>query len=392
MSIWRSAARRAALTGGGSFVLAFAWLAPSSAFGFASSKPQAGDAAAARVDGNPAFAPNAFIRIGTDSSVRLVMPEVEMGQGSYTGQATLLAEELCVDLDQVTLEHAPPSEALYALELQAEQVTGTSNTIRASWILLREAGAIARMMLVGAAAKRWGIPPEQCHVERGVVHHAATRRHFSYGQLASDAAHQPVPDKAELLSAKSYRLIGKSLKRIDVPAKTDGSIVFGIDVRVPGMRIAAVEMAPTVGGRIRKVDDARARAIRGVVDVVILDDAVAVTAGDFWTAQKGLNALAIDWDRGPHTSLSTPSIFAEMAELSATGTAIVAKEVGSTAKGSSKRIDAVYRMPMLAHATMEPMSAIASVSKGGCEIWAGTQVPTRVVTVAAKITGLPSDK
>ena len=386
-----SAARRSVLKSGG-LVIAFSWLGPSAAFGFASSKPQPGDAAAARLDGNPAFAPNAFIRIGTDGSVRLVMPQVEMGQGSYTGQATLLAEELCVDLDQVALEHSPPNEKLYGLEIQGGQITGGSNTIRACWVLLREAGAVARTMLVGAAAKRWGVPADECHVERGVVHHAATHRQLSYGQVASDAARQPVPDKPALLSAKSYRLIGKPLKRLDTPAKLDGSMTFGIDVRVPGMRVAAVEAAPTVGGRIRHVDDRRARAIRGVVDVIVLDDAVAVTAGDFWTARQGLKALAIQWDRGPHAALSSRAMFAEMAALSSTGKALVAKDVGSGAKEGPKRVEAVYTLPLLAHATMEPMNAVVSVHQDGCEIWVGTQVPTRVVDVAAKITGLAPEK
>jgi isoquinoline 1-oxidoreductase beta subunit len=387
-----SAGRRSVLKAGGGLVIAFSWFGSSTALGFATGKPQPGDAAAARADGSPAFAPNAFIRIGTDGSIRLVMPEVEMGQGSYTGQATLLAEELCVDLDQVTLEHSPPNEALYGLEVQGGQVTGGSNTIRGTWVLLREAGAVARTMLIGAAAKRWGVPAAQCQVERGVVHHAATHRQLAYGQVATDASHQPVPDKPELLSAKSYRLIGKSLKRLDAPAKTNGSMTFGIDVRVPGMKVAAVEIAPTVGGRVRHVDDQRARAVHGVVDVVVLGDAVAVTAGDFWTARKGLNALAIQWDPGPHAALSSQAISAEMAGLSATGKGLVAKEVGAGAKEGSKRVEAVYTLPMLAHATMEPMNALVAVRKDGCEIWVGTQVPTRVVDVAAKITGLPADK
>jgi len=385
--------RRALLKAGGGLVLSFAWLGTSTAaFGFASGKPQAGDVAAARADGNPAFAPNAFVRIGTDGVVRLVMPEVEMGQGAYTGQATLLAEELGVDLDQVRVEHAPPNEALYALEIQGGQVTGTSNTIRGSWNVLREAGAVARMMLVGAAAAHWGVTPGQCRVERGVVHHVPSGRSLSFGQLANAAARQPVPEKPELLSAKSFRLIGKPLKRLDVPGKTDGSLAFGIDVRVPGMRVAAVATRPTIGGRLRHVDDRRARETPGVVDVIALDDAVAVIARDFWTARKGLAALAIDWDRGPQATLSTAAIAADMAALSETGKPLVAKQVGPGAASTRRRVEAVYTLPMLAHATMEPLNTVVSVRKDLCEIWVGTQVPTRVVDQAVRITGLPADK
>jgi CO/xanthine dehydrogenase Mo-binding subunit len=384
--------RRNLLKAGGGLVIGFTWLSGSKALAFAKPTPQLGDAAMARADGNPAFAPNAFIRIGTDGSIRLVMPEVEMGQGAYTGQATLIAEELAVDLDQVKLEHAPPSDDLYGLELQGFQNTGGSNTIRACWDLLRQAGAVARTMLVAAAAKRWGVPAEQCRVERGVIHHDLSRRTLSFGQVASDAARQPVPAKPELLSKTSYRLIGKSLRRTDTPAKSDGSAIFGIDIRVPGMKVAAVVMTPTVGGKILHVDDHQARAIKGVVDVVVLDDAVAVTAGDYWTASKAAAALRIRWDKGANATLSTPTVFAELADASRHGTARVGKEVGAGTKAGSKTVEASYQSPMLAHATMEPQNAVVSVQKDRCEIWIGTQVPTRVVAVAAAATGLAPEK
>jgi isoquinoline 1-oxidoreductase beta subunit len=384
--------RRFVLKSGGGLVIAFALGVPRAALGFASGKPQAGDPEAARLDGNPAFAPNAFIRIGSDGIVRLVMPEVEMGQGAYLGQATLIAEELCVDLDQVRLEHAPPNEALYALELQGEEVTGGSATIRGTWMILREAGAVARTMLVGAAAARWGVPADQCHVERGVVHPPSGGRSLGYGELAAAAAKQPVPQQPELLSAKSHRLIGQRLGRPDTAAKSNGSIQYGIDARVPGMRIAAVAIAPTVGGRVRKVDDRRARAVAGVIDVVVLDDAVAVTAGDFWTARKGVAALAIDWDLGPNASMSTDGIAADMARVARDGAAIVAKSTGHQPHGMARQVEATYTVPMLAHATMEPMNALVSVRKDACEIWTGTQVPARAQASAAKITGLPPER
>ena len=384
--------RRALLKAGGSLVIGFTWITGSKALAFAKPTPQPGDAALARADGNPAFAPNAFIRIGSDGSIRLVMPQVEMGQGSYTGQATLLAEELGVDLDQVKLEHAPPSDDLYGLEIQGGEITGGSNTIRACWELLRQAGAVARTMLVAAAAKRWNVPVEQCRVERGVIHHDASHRSLGFGAVAADAARQPVPTAPVLLSAKTYRLIGKSLQRIDTPAKTDGSATFGIDVHVPGMKVAAVALSPVVGGKVAHVDDRAARSVRGVVDIVVLEDAVAVTAGDYWTAQKAVAALKVRWDNGANAQISSPQIVAELAEVSRTGHAIVGKETGAGTKPGSKQIAAMYQSAMLAHATMEPLNTVVSVRKDGCEIWVGTQVPTLVVAAAARLTGLAPEK
>lgn len=389
----QSTYRRSLLKAGSGLAIAFTWLGSSTAaFGVASAKPQPGDAAAARADGNPPFAPNAFVRIGTDSVVRLVIPQVEMGQGAYTGQAMLLAEELCVDFDQVRLEHAPANEALYALSIQGGQATGGSSTIPGTWQVLREAGAVARTMLVSAAAAQWGVTPSQCQAERGIVYHNASSRSLTYGQLATAAAHQPVPNKPELLSANAFRLIGKPLQRLDTPAKTNGSLIFGIDVHVAGMRVAAIAAAPMVGGRLRYVDDNKARTMSGVVDVLALDDMVAVIAGDFWTARNGVDALAIEWEPGPHAPLSTDDILAEMATLSQTGKALVAKGVGAGMADAGRRVESLYTLPMLAHTAMEPLNAVVHVQKNLCEIWVGTQVPTRVVNVASRITGLTADK
>jgi CO/xanthine dehydrogenase Mo-binding subunit len=384
--------RRALLKAGASLVIGFTWFTGSKALAFAKPTLQAGDIAMARANGNPAFAPNAFIRIGSDGSIHLVMPQVEMGQGSYTGQATLLAEELCVDLDQVKLEHAPASDDLYGIEMQGGEITGGSNTIRACWDLLRQAGAVARTMLVSAAAKRWNVPAEQCRVERGVIHHDASHRTLGFGQVAAEAARQTVPTAPVLLSSKSYRLIGKSLQRIDTPPKTDGSATFGIDVHVPGMKVAAVALSPVVGGKVAHVDDLATRAIRGVVDVIVLEDAVAVTAGDYWTASKAVNALKVRWEAGANATIASSKIVAELAEASRTGHPLVGKETGAGTKPGAKKIEAMYQSAMLAHATMEPMNAVVSVKKDSCEVWVGTQVPTHVMAVAARLTGLPPEK
>lgn len=384
--------RRALLKAGGGLLIGFSWLATSRAVAFAKPTAQPEDAAMARADGSPAFAPNAFVRIGSDGSIRLVMPEVEMGQGAYTGQATLLAEELGVDLDQVSVEHAPPSEALYALEIQGSQNTGGSNTVRGCWDLLRQAGAVARTMLISAAAGRWHVPAAECRVERGVIRHVPSGRTVGFGAVAAEAAHQPVPAKPVLLSAQSFRLIGKSLKRLDAPAKTDGSATFGIDVRVPGMKVAAVALSPVVGGTVRHVDDRAARAMRGVVDVVVLEDAVAVTAADYWTASRAAAALTVEWATGSAAQISTAGLHAALAEASSHGSARTAREVGAGTAPAGRTVEAQYRSPMLAHATMEPLNTVVSVRKDRCEIWVGTQVPTRVVDVAAKLTGLPAER
>lgn len=384
--------RRTLLKGGG-LVIGFTWLGASrAAFGFASGEPQPQDAAAARADGNPAFAPNAFIRIDIDGVIRLVMPEVEMGQGVYTGQATLIAEELCVDLDQVRIEAAPPNPALYALAIEGEQATGGSDTINGTWDVLRLAGAMARTMLVGAAAARWRTTPEECRVERGVVHHLASGRALSFGRLARAAARQPVPKRPELLSTKSFRLIGRPLKRIDTPPKTDGSLKYGLDLKMPGLRIAAVKICPTIGGRLSQIDAQRARQVPGILEIVALDNAVAAIASDFWTARKGLAALQIEWERGPQAHFSTATIREDMARVSHASKALVARATGSGTTPTAWHIEATYTEPMLAHAAMEPLNAVVWIHEGRCEIWVGTQVPERVAQSAARVTGLPLAK
>ncbi len=382
--------RRELLLAGG-FTLAFALVRGGRAEAMVSPIPQAGDPAAAKADGNPAFAPNAFIRIDRTGPVRLVMANVEMGQGIYTGEATLLAEELDVGLDQVTLEHAPPNDALYAMPLLGQQATGGSTSTRAAWKVLQQAGAVGRAMLVGAAAKRWNVDPGACTVERGVVTHTGSGRKASYGELAADAARQPVPTDFKLKDPKDFKLIGKPFRRLDTAGKVDGSTIYGIDVRVPGMKIAAVEICPVWGGKLRAVDDSAARAIPGVRDVIRMDDAVAVTGDHFWAAKKGVEALKIDWDLGPHTDFTTDGLAKGLEAASRSGTPIVARAIGDQNR-AGHTLEAVYQVPMLAHAPMEPLNAVVQVRPDACEIWVGTQVPVRCVAAAAKLTGLPAEK
>jgi isoquinoline 1-oxidoreductase subunit beta len=351
-----------------------------------------GEAEAAEADG---FAPNAFIRIEGDGRVVLTMPYVEMGQGTYTSIPMLIAEELEVDLSQVELDHAPPNEKLYGNPLLAGvQATGNSNAIRAAWQPLRQAGAIARTMLVSAAAKRWNVDPAACLAQSGEVRHEATGRRATYGELAADAARLPVPQNVALKRPEQFKLIGTPAKRLDTPAKVNGTAVYGIDVRPPGVKIATLAQSPVFGGRVKSVDDAAAKAVKGVRQIVRLDDAVAVVADHMGAAKKGLAALSIEWEDGPHAKLNTEAIAAEL-EKATLNSGAVAQNIGDVGKAMSSavtKVEATYQVPFLAHAAMEPMNCTVDVRKDGCEVWVGTQVAARAQAAAAKTAGLPLDK
>ncbi len=356
--------------------------------------PSIRDAKAAQDTAGAAFTPNAFIRIEGDGRLVLTMPYVEMGQGTYTSIPMLIAEELEVDLKQVRLEHAPPNEKLYANPLLGVQATGNSNAIRGSWQPLRQAGATAKTMLVTAAAKRWDVDPASCRAQGGEVLHVPTGRKIRYGELAADAARLPVPEKVALKQPKDFKLIGTPAKRLDTPAKVNGTAVYGIDVRPPGVKIATLAQSPVFGGRLKSVDDAKAKAVKGVRQIVRLDDAVAVVADHMGAAKKGLAALAIEWDDGPHAKLDTGQIVGEL-EKATLNSGPVAQDIGNvgTAMASAvTKIEATYQVPFLAHATMEPMNCTVHVRKDGCEIWVGNQALGRAQATAAKTTGLPLDK
>ncbi len=383
--------RRRVLQSAG-LTVAFLWCAAGrTARGAIDARRQAGDAAAATADGNPPFAPNAFIRIDADGSIRLVMPNVEMGQGIYTGACMLLAEELDVGLDQIRVEHAPPSDELYGLPLLGGQITGGSLSTRSQWQVLREAGAVARTLLVAAAAARWRVEPSTCSVARGVVAHAGSGRSLGFAALAKAAGELPMPDKVVLKDVRSFTLIGKPTRRIDAADKVRGATQFGIDVRIPGLKVATVLACPTFGGKLAAVDDKRARSLPGVIDVIQITNAVAVVGEHFWAAKQGLEALEVRWDPGANAGLTTADIVEALAASSHTGAAIVGRKVGARPAGG-RPVEAVYISPMLAHATMEPLNTTVWVTAGQCEIWVGTQVPTRCVSAAAKVAGLAEDK
>jgi len=340
------------------------------------------------------FAPNAFIRIERDGQIVLTMPYVEMGQGTYTSIPMLIAEELEVDLKQVQVEHAPPNEKLYGNPLLGGiQVTGNSNAVRASWQPLRQAGATAKAMLVAAAAKHWNVDPASCRAQSGEVLHAATGRKLKYGELAADAAHLPVPDKVALKRPQDFKLIGTPAKRLDTAGKVNGTAVYGIDVRPPGVKIATLAQSPVFGGRVKSVDDAAAKAVKGVRQIVRLDDAVAVVADHMGAAKKGLEAVKIEWDEGSHAKLRTDQIASELEKATLTPGS-VAQNIGNVEKGmvdAVTKVEATYEVPFLAHATMEPMNCTVHVRNDGCEVWVGSQVIARVQAAAAKTAGMPLD-
>jgi isoquinoline 1-oxidoreductase subunit beta len=341
-----------------------------------------------------AFVPNAFIRIEGNGQIILTMPYVEMGQGTYTSIPMLIGEELEADLTQVRLVHAPPNDKLYANPLIGVQATGNSNAIRGAWQPLRRAGATARTMLVLAAAKRWNVDPTSCRAQSGEVLHVSTGRTIKYSDLAADAARMPVPENVALKRPQDFKLIGTPAKRLDTPAKVNGSAVYGIDVRLPGMKFATLAQSPVFGGRVSSVDDRAAKAIKGVRQIVRLDDAVAVVADHMGAAKKGLAALMIDWDGGAHAKLDTEAVAREL-ENATLNPGAVAQNIGDVGKalaGAVTKVEAIYELPFLAHATMEPMNCTVHVRSDGCEVWIGTQAITRVQAAAAKVAGLPLDK
>ncbi|NVM79047.1 isoquinoline 1-oxidoreductase beta subunit [Duganella sp. SG902] len=351
--------------------------------------PGEGEAAA----GAPAGL-NAYIAIGADDSIVLTMPKVEMGQGTYTSIPMLIAEELEVDMDKIQLRHAPPDAKVYGAPF-GDQFTGGSLTIRTLYEPMRQTGAAARMVLLQAAANQWSVAADSCRAEHGAVLHAASGRRLKYGQLAAAAAKLPAPHQVALKDARDFKLVGKPLKRLDARGKTDGTAQFGIDAQVKGMKVAAVAACPVIGGKLKSVDDAKARKLRGVRQVVRLDNAVAVVADNYWYARQGMAALEIVWDEGPNARLSTDDVRDTMV-LALRKAGHVARNDGDAMgvlMAAGQRIEALYLNPMLAHATMEPMNCTVHVKGDGtAEIWTGSQVPARARDEAARVLGLAPDK
>lgn len=346
------------------------------------------------VAGAVGFAPNAFIRIDRRGLVTLVMPMAEMGQGVHTALAMLLAEELEIGLETVRLEQAPADDALYGnAVLGGVQSTGNSASIRAFWQPLRQAGATARGLLIAAAAGRWQVEPATLRADHGAVIDPSSGQRLGYGDLAEAASQLPLSAAAgsKPKNSSSYRLIGKPLRRIEGAAKADGSAVFGLDVRLPGLRVAAIAISPVLGGKPAALHRAAALAVKDVSQVVMTDEAVAVVAAHMGAARKGLEAAAIHWDDGANVDVDNALLIRDLEQASRQPGA-VARAEGHAADALAKaprRLDAIYEVPFLAHTAMEPMNCTVEVGKERCDIWVGTQVPTIAQAVAAAITGLP---
>jgi isoquinoline 1-oxidoreductase subunit beta len=346
-------------------------------------------------DGAPTapFAPDAFIRIDRQGIVTLIMPQVEMGQGIYTAIAMILAEELDARWEQVRVEHAPPSDKLYANPIFQIQATGGSTSVRAFWTPLRKAGANARALLVEAAARRWKVTPDTCHTANSTVTHQPSGRTLAYAALLDDASHLAPPANVTLKKPSEFTLIGKPLKRLDTPGKVNGKVVYGIDAMPPGVKFAALAICPVFGGKVGHVDDTKAKQIPGVRQVVVLEELVAVVGDHTWVAKQGLAALDITWDEGPNAHVTSDDVWRQI-RASSEQQGAVARTEGDLSKGlgTGARLDAAYEMPFLAHAQMEPLNCTVHVKPDSCEVWVGSQVLARAQAIAAKVTGLPLEK
>src|SRR5712691_6636284 len=336
---------------------------------------------------------NAWVRIASDNTVTLIIDKSEMGQGVVTSLAMLLAEELECDWKKVKTEFAPAAPE-YFNPLFGLQGTGGSTSVRASWGPLTKAGAAAREMLVAAAAKQWYVDPSACRAENGAVVHTATNKRLSYGALVAEAAMHPVPPGPALKDPKDYKFIGKPVKRLDTPSKVNGKAGFGIDVRVPQMQHAVVARCPVFGGKVQSFDATKAKAVRGVKQVVQISTGVAVVADNTWAAMEGRRALQVAWDEGTNAANSSEAIRKLYLERAGQPGAIARKEgdVEAALAGAAKKVEAAYEVPFLAHATMEPMNCAADVRADGCDIYAPTQFQTFNQIAGAKITGLKPEQ
>lgn len=331
---------------------------------------------------------NAWIRIGTDDSVTFLVSESEMGQGVLTSMPMLLAEELSVDWTRVRAVHAPSDREAYG-----RQSTGGSTSVRTNHERLRVAGATARELLIAAAASAWDVPPGECRVEKGRVVHGPSGRSVSYGEVADAAAARTPPADPPLKSPSEFSIIGTRMPRLDTPQKVDGAAAFGLDVSVPGMLTALVARPPAFGGSVKRFDPAPALAVPGVRRVVEIPAGVVVAADSFWAAKKGRDALDVEWEPGPLGPLSDERIREICREKAAGGrTARDDGDVETALASAATRLEAVYEVPFLAHATMEPVNCTADVRPDGCDIWTGTQAQTSAQDIAAEITGLPVEK
>jgi isoquinoline 1-oxidoreductase subunit beta len=379
LSSRRDFLKTTALAGGG---LVIAFVVPSAnRFAFA----QAAETPAT------AFVPNAFLSITADDSVTVLLAHSEMGQGIWTALPMLIAEELDADWGKLRVAHAPAAPA-YAHAMFGMQMTGGSSSTSSEFDRYRQAGAMARALLVQAAATRLGVAVADCRTESGRV--IAGEQSLRYGELVDDAAKLKAPAEVALKDPKDWKLIGKGSKRLDSPEKTSGRAQFGMDVRFEGLLTAVVLRAPVFGGSVKTLDDSAAKAVAGVRQVLQVPSGVAVVADHYWAAKLGRDALKVEWDLGPNAALDTEALRTQFHDLANTdGTPVVAAgDAAKTLAESSKTIDAEYVVPYLAHAAMEPLNCTVKIGSDSCEIWTGTQFQTIDQMAAAQITGLKPEQ
>ncbi|OLB42715.1 MAG: hypothetical protein AUI04_04260 [Candidatus Rokubacteria bacterium 13_2_20CM_2_64_8] len=341
------------------------------------------------------FAPNQWLKIDRDGIVTITNSVPEMGQGSMTTMPMIVADELDADWGKIKVEQAPANPALYANPVTKTQSYGGSRGVRDHLEMWRKAGAAARTMLKQAAAQEWGVPESEVDTEPGTVIHRPSGRRLMYGQLVDRAAQLPVPQDPKLKTKDQFRYIGKEgIARLDIPLKTDGKAIYGIDVKVPGAQVGSIERCPVFGGKVETFDASAAKAIKGVSHVVQVTNGIAVVGDSFWSVMKGRRALKVKWNEGPLANLSSAEITRGYQDL-AKQPGQVARKEGDAEKvlgGGGKVIEAVYQVPFLEHACMEPMNCTASVKADRCEVWVPTQNPGGHQALAAKITGLPLEK
>lgn len=354
-----------------------------------------GRRAAAATASGAGFAPNAFLRITPDGAVTVIAKHVEMGQGAYTGIATIVAEELDADWSSVRVESAPADAKRYAnLAFGTMQGTGGSSAMSNSWQQLREAGGKARAMLVSAAAARWNVPAGELTTADGVVTHAKTGRTAAYGTLVADASKLPVPDKVTLKQPADFKLIGRRIPRVDAAPKSDGTAHFTLDTAFPGMRVALLQRPPRFGATVKSIDATAAKAVPGVVAVVQVPRGVAVVANGFWAAKQGRDALKVEWDDTHAEKRSSDEIMREYRQLAERPGTSARKDGDADAAiaGAARKVSATYEFPYLAHAPMEPLDAVVRLTPQRCEIWAGDQFQTVDQANAAQVAGLKPEQ
>ncbi len=344
---------------------------------------------------NDTFMQNAFIRIGTDSQVTVIVKHLEMGQGVFTGLPTLIAEELDADWSQISVKAAPADAKLYKnLAWGAPQGTGQSNSMANSFDQMRQAGATARAMLVTAAAEQWGVSTEEITVSKGIVQHRNSKRKANFGELADKASQMPVPDNVKLKDMKDFQYIGKPVVRKDTMEKLNGTAKYTIDMQQTGMLTAVVAHPPLFGAKVKSYDASKTKAIKGVIDVVQIPTGVAVLAEGFWPAKLGRDALKIEWDTSTANILGSDEILQQYKVLAKTSGAVVRSE-GNADKalaGASKRVAAAFEFPYLAHAAMEPMDCAIALTETGCELWHGEQFQTLTQLNVSKALGIKLDQ